>query len=1107
MGGGPDINYPAQPSYGEGMADALKAQVELLTGTGDFASTGSLESLLPLEESIRKKTAQTDTDILRQTLLGGTTGGGQQEVTYDADGRIVIGTEEAPSYQIKQLAETLKSDGTYGSYDSARANKGGSTKMTLQVVGPGNEVLDTVSKTFTGDDLRTELGNLSVSLEEKVKENTDIPDDFKSTLTNNVTNSGFYQGTDPGQDVGGNFATGSKIFSAGEGAPIYAKDTDGKIIQDASKAGTTEVTTLPTQRQGDGMVDLLGDKRSVQNTVAKEVTKTATQADVDSGKANTVGEEFTETVYEQVESGRQAGFDEAGNFLGLSAYGEDIQAGNLSRQRERDLQDVARLSGTYQDIMKDYKPGTQEALESARSVLESQEDSLTGAGAIGGPKGITDPLSLTSKGFTAAQNTTPVDLTTGTSFTGAKVADPMSLTAKTEYDALADITGQELTADTTYSPTTDVAGSGYTASKTGDPLALTASTSYDPSAGVGGGTFDAATAYKAAQAADPLALKAATSYDPSAGVKGTGYSAVAGLDGGQIQADSLRARLMKDAEAGLDQGLTDREERQIAEAARARSTMMGRTFDQSGAIAEAEARVAEDNARKMQSRAFAQSALGQEAGLQESDLGRGLQAAMQNQAAQNQALQYSSGQDMQAQLANQAATNQALQAGMAAGLSQEALAAQQKQAQEFANMQASNRASEFGVSAGLEQEARANQSALNAALANQQASNQAAQAGMQAGLSQEALKAQQLQTSQLANQQASNRASEFGSSQALNAALANQQASNRAAEFGVQAGLGQEQAQAGFAQQANLANLAAEQQRQETGLQAGLGQEQLRANMAQQKAMADAGFTQQARAAGLEAGLTQEQAEAQLNQQRLMANQQFSQEANKYGAQEGMQVQLNNLANQISNYQFETGAQMDADRLNEQLKQSGILGYIQAAGGLAALEDSSTLDPFQAVLGRGGGGSLQAGQSVFGQAGYGLNSGPQYLNPESGLGYIQNQATNAANMYNAQVAADATKTAGLMSGLGSLGGGLLGGAGAAASGGATLFSGFCWVAREVYGEHNPAWLLFRSWMLNESPSWFKAIYIKYGERFARFISDKPRLKARIRAWMDTKIRR
>ena len=53
-----------------------------------------------------------------------------------------------------------------------------------------------------------------------------------------------------------------------------------------------------------------------------------------------------------------------------------------------------------------------------------------------------------------------------------------------------------------------------------------------------------------------MALNAATSYDPSAGVTGSGYGAVAGLDGGQIQADSLRAALMADAEGALGQGLT-----------------------------------------------------------------------------------------------------------------------------------------------------------------------------------------------------------------------------------------------------------------------------------------------------------------------------------------------------------------------------------------------------------------------------------------------------------------------------------------------------------------------------------------------------------------------
>ena len=38
MGGGPDITYPQQPTYGEGMADAMKAQMEQLLGQGDFAN-------------------------------------------------------------------------------------------------------------------------------------------------------------------------------------------------------------------------------------------------------------------------------------------------------------------------------------------------------------------------------------------------------------------------------------------------------------------------------------------------------------------------------------------------------------------------------------------------------------------------------------------------------------------------------------------------------------------------------------------------------------------------------------------------------------------------------------------------------------------------------------------------------------------------------------------------------------------------------------------------------------------------------------------------------------------------------------------------------------
>ena len=46
----------------------------------------------------------------------------------------------------------------------------------------------------------------------------------------------------------------------------------------------------------------------------------------------------------------------------------------------------------------------------------------------------------------------------------------------------------------------------------------------------------------------------------------------------------------------------------------------------------------------------------------------------------------------------------------------------------------------------------------------------------------------------------------------------------------------------------------------------------------------------------------------------------------------------------------------------------------------------------------------------------------------------------------------------------------------------------CWVAREVYGEANPQWLMFRRWLLGDSPIWFRNLYISRGEAFANWLS-------------------
>lgn len=768
--GGDTINQPALPTYGEGMADALKAQVGLLTGTGDFKGTGSLESLLPLEESIRKKTAQTDTDVLRQTLLGGEQG------TYTADGKILegydypTGAEGSDSLRVEKYINVAPKGFT--EYEAPGGNKtfpsgvagevgyilrnsaGEEVKRSVTNIDKNYGSLDEATKDFPLDEPEIERnpdGSFNVeSVARKVATGFAAPfinnefnfadldspimdeayaetrEEFAQFLNEDQLRD-MFQAEDPGS------LSFTNTGETKDAIPRFKKNSDGTdfVAPEGSFSAGESV------RAEDGMVDLLGDKRAVtgQRQDFAQYVKDNTDLQEDfqerrrQGDTRTI-EEFGKDHYEEFgkaegrelprtfgELDRQAGFDADGNFLGLSAYAEDLSAGNLSRQRERDLLDVARLSGTYQDIMDDFKPETQEALKDAKSVLKAQQGNLTGAGAI------TLPTDSTFGGKVGGEQ-------------GITVADPLQLQANTQFN-------QDLSRGDDFA--------GYMRSNLDVMKAYEAHRQ-------GGGT------------------KTLEEYGRDH------YNEYGRAEGRQI-GGTLRSEILSDAKTALGQGLTSREERQIAEAARARSTMMGRTFDQSGAIAEAEARVAEDNARRMQNRAFAQSVLGQEAGLQQGDITRGM---------------------------------------------------------------------------------------------------------------------------------------------------------------------GQEAQQAQLQQQVNITQ----------------------ADVDMRAALADQAQQQQAK-------------------------------------------------------QFGVGATMDAERLNEQLKQSGTLGYIQAASNLAALEDQSTLDPFQAVLGRGGGQSLQSGQSVFGQAGYGLNSGPQYLNPEAGLGFIQNRATNLSDMYGAQVGGNAAKTAGIISGLGSLGGGLL----------------------------------------------------------------------------------
>ena len=709
---GPTYNQPPVPSYGEGMREALEAQVALLAGTkvgeADFSQfEGGLRELVrEYEAPLRRETAQIDTDVLRQTLLGGE----EQVVLDEASGKYGI-----PGGQVVTNAEGDVLTASGGRYQMIRLDNGrepismrerGESKSPDDFypgVTPRYAIVDTETGGITSEIggeyfLRSGSNKLSGT---KAGQN----------LLNNVNRLGTNYG-DPKlsylqgftgesfDDIKRNVDEDLSLLEVGTTAAAKEMNrlqdavaegnvstefdfTNPNIPADPSKAGQpgydNEGRTLLQEgdvvRKGDGMIDLLGDRRQAIDPATG------------------------------LPSGRQAGFDEQGNFLGLSALAEDVQRGNLSRQREADLADVERLSGRFQDVMADYRPGTTEALAGAREVLEAQRQRLVGQPASGQVD--KSPLAVLNQGFREIEE----DYQSTLDQYGQQAADALRADAMNRLEASAATAG--LTMDQV-----QAGPQAQPAQLTGfqDPT-FTAETQLTGDAGLLG------------------VLQSATQADVEAGR--------ATRVGETIQVDPLRARLIRDARDALGEGLTEREERQIAEAARARATMMGRTFDQKEAIAEAQARVAEDNQRRMQNRAFASQILGQEAGLQSGDLGRGMQ-------------------------------------------------------------------------------------------------------------------------------------------------------------------------------------------------------------------------------------------------------------------QELRQV----------------GADMDAERL----RQAQTAGFIDASTRLAGLEASTTMDPFAALLNRAGGGSLQAGQGVFGQAQYGLQSGPQYLNPEAGLGFISQMAANEASMYGANVAADAARTAGMYNMIGNIGG-------------------------------------------------------------------------------------
>jgi hypothetical protein len=270
-------------------------------------------------------------------------------------------------------------------------------------------------------------------------------------------------------------------------------------------------------------------------------------------------------------------------------------------------------------------------------------------------------------------------------------------------------------------------------------------------------------------------------------------------------------------------------------------------------------------------------------------------------------------------------------------------------------------------------------------------------------------------------------------------------------------------------------------------------------------------------ATGLQASMANQG--ASLDAQRL--NQAANMEAGRFNILNSQNVQGQNqaaqmqaaLANQAYNYQGQLANRdftaQQAQQYFNNLGQYGLLGqqqgtmdrnYALQLAGLYGGTSNAVMD----LLGRpaaGMGYGLQQQQLGMQQAGI---TGPTLFDPNAGVNLaLQNNANLAnynASIYGAQAGiagANAQATGALKAGM------IQGGMQAAGSiiGGAIA----CWVARSVYGEDDLRWLSFRRWLFTKAPARRLKRYLENGPKIAAWLDKRPGYKARVRAWMDTKI--
>lgn len=179
---------------------------------------------------------------------------------------------------------------------------------------------------------------------------------------------------------------------------------------------------------------------------------------------------------------------------------------------------------------------------------------------------------------------------------------------------------------------------------------------------------------------------------------------------------------------------------------------------------------------------------------------------------------------------------------------------------------------------------------------------------------------------------------------------------------------------------------------------------------------------------------------------------------------------------------------------NQSAQATNLQGQLSALGGAGSLALNSQAPAVTSLLTPSQG--VTQTQNTTAQAGTSLQNASALsgmYNPFNSAAYGPAYSANTqANQINAQT------NAGLVSG----GLGLLGSALGSSSSLSSLLSGFCWIAREVYGEDNPKWVKARTWMMTRAPNSLFWFYADFGEDIALRLKDLPEDRERIRGHFD-----